>query len=74
VRKSQAIMLAACERRNSRQFGPPRGAGSSLAPERTRRMLVAETTKPSLRSSGTLWEPRTETLEHLEVRALFVAS
>jgi len=37
-------------------------------------MLVAETTKPSLRSSGTLWEPRTETLEHLEVRALFVAS
>jgi hypothetical protein len=32
VRKSQAIMLAACDRRNSRQLGPPRrGAGSSPA-------------------------------------------
>ena len=45
-------MLAACDFRNSRQLeAPRRGAGSRSAPASSRRMLVAETMKPSLRSS-----------------------
>src|SRR5436190_8739304 len=41
-----------CDRRNSRQLGPPRrGAGSRPARASSRRMLVAETMKPSLRNS-----------------------
>jgi hypothetical protein len=52
VKKSQATMLAACARKNSRQLGPARrGAGSSLARARSRRMLVGETRKPIFRSS-----------------------
>jgi hypothetical protein len=52
VRKSQAITLAACDLRNSRQPGPPRrGAGSSRACASRRRMLVGDAWKPSLRSS-----------------------
>jgi hypothetical protein len=52
VKKSQATMLAACARKNSRQLGPSRrGAGSSFASASNRRMLVAETRKPSLASS-----------------------
>jgi hypothetical protein len=52
VKKSQAMMLVACDFRNSRQLGPPRrGAGSRPARASSRRMLVAETMKPSLHSS-----------------------
>jgi hypothetical protein len=52
VKKSQATMLAACSRTNSRQFGPVRrGAGPSLARASRRRTLVGETRKPNLPSS-----------------------
>jgi hypothetical protein len=52
VKKSQATMLAAWVRRNSRQPGPDlRGAGPSPARASSRRTVDGDTRKPSLASS-----------------------
>ena len=52
VKKSQAIMLADCWRRKSRQLGPERrGGGVSPAPSSSRRTVLGETRMPSFNSS-----------------------
>jgi hypothetical protein len=49
VKKSQAIMLAACWRRKARQLGPERrGAGVSPAASSSRRTVLGETRVPKL--------------------------
>ena len=61
VRKSQATMLAAWVRRNSRQLGPdPRGAGPSPARASSRRTVDGDNRKPSLASSPPIrrWSQR----------------
>jgi len=52
VKKSQASMLAACWRRNSRQLGPERlGAGPGRLASRMRLTVLGETRRPSFSSS-----------------------
>jgi hypothetical protein len=55
VKKSHAIRLCACARKNSRQDElARRGAGGTWRRFRTERTDVAETRSPSLRSSPTM--------------------
>jgi hypothetical protein len=52
VKKSMAMMLEACARRNARQVTDARrGAGRSPLPHSTERMVVADTDTPSCLSS-----------------------